>query len=119
MPMHRDMDLIRDLMLRFERNDYSIPQDRTKAEVAYHAKQLIDAGFLVGQIISTPSPGKLEPTAFIIQDLTWKGHDFIETVLENTVWQRAKEHFVEKAVPWTADLILEFLKSKGREALGL
>ena len=120
--MPRDMDLIRELMLRFEQDDLSVPEGRTEGEVAYHVKQLIDGGFLTGQVTSAPtpqSPGRPVPKDYFITDITWKGHDFIKAVREDTVWCRVKDHFREKAIPWTADLILEFLKQKGREALGL
>ncbi len=117
--MPRDMDLIRDLMLRFEQNDTSVPPDRSQQEVAYHVKQLIDEGFVEGRVVMKPSPGKLLPHAYFVHDITWKGHDFIKAVRDDTVWNRAKDHFRKRSVAWTADLILEFLKSSGRAALGL
>lgn len=120
--MPRDMDLIRELMLQFEQGDSSVPEGRTELEVAYHVKQLIDGGFLQGEVLiatTAASPGKPVPKDYFVHDITWKGHDFIKAVREATVWQRVKDHFREKAIPWTADLILEFLKQKGREALGL
>ncbi len=120
--MPRDMDLIRVLMLQFEQGDTSVPEGRTEIEVAYHVKQLIDGGFLEGEVImatTAASPGRPAPRAYFVHDITWKGHDFIKAVREDTVWQRVKDHFRTKAIPWTADLILEFLKSKGRETLGL
>lgn len=120
--MPRDMDLIRELMLQFEQGDTTVPEGRNELEVAYHVKQLIDGGFLQGEVLTATtadSPGKPVPKDYFVYDITWKGHDFIKAVREATVWQRVKDHFREKAIPWTADLILEFLKQKGREALGL
>jgi hypothetical protein len=117
--MPRDMDLIRQLMLRFETGDVSVPDGHTKEEVAYHVKQLIDAGFLDGETIMAPSPGKRLPREYFVRDITWKGHDFIKAVREDTLWNRTKEHFKSKAVPFTIDLILEFIKSQGRARLGL
>ncbi len=38
--MPRDMELIRELVLRFEHDDDSVPEGRTKQEVAYHVKLL-------------------------------------------------------------------------------
>ena len=112
------MELIRELVLRFEHDDDSVPEGRTKQEVAYHVKLLIDGGFVEGDVIMAPSPGKLRPRDYHVKDITWRGHDFIKLVREDTVSRRAKEHFKSKAVPWTADLIMEFLKSHVRAALG-
>ncbi len=117
--MPRDMDLIRQLMLRFEKNITSIPEGRTELEVAYHVKQMIDAGLIDGQVIMAPSPGKRIPRSFVFGDITWRGHDFIEAIRNDTVWARTKEHFIQKSASWTLDLIVEFLKSHGRAALGL
>lgn len=120
--MPRDMDLIRELMLQFEQGDTSVPEGRAELEVAYHVKQLIDGGFVEGEVLTATteaSPGKPVPKDYFVHDITWKGHDFIKAVREATVWQQVKDHFRENAIPWTADLILEFLKQKGREALGL
>ena len=117
--MPRDVDLIRDLILRFEQNGTSVPPGRSQQEVAYHVKQLIDEGFVEGRVVMKPSPGKLLPHSFFINDITWKGHDFSKAVRDESVWCRTKDHFRERSVPWTVDLVLEFLKSGGRAALGL
>jgi hypothetical protein len=74
------MDLIRELMIRFEGNDISVPAGRTAEEVAYHVKQLIDGGFLEGEIVEGPAPGNPGdriPLDYFVHDITWKGHDFV------------------------------------------
>ncbi len=106
-------------MPRFEHGDVSVPERRTKQEVAYHVKQMIEGGLVEGEVVMAPSPGKPAPRDYFLKDITWKGHDFIKLVREDTVWHRTKEHFKSKAVPLTVDPILEFLKSQGRAALGL
>jgi len=117
--MPRDMDLIRELMLRLQHGDQSLPAGRTQKEVAYHIDMLIQDGFLKGVISRKLEKGTKVPDFFHVQDITWKGHDFIKSVEDDTFWQRAKDHFKKHAVAWTADLILEFAKAGGRKALGL
>jgi len=119
--MPRDMDLIRDLMLRFERGDISVPLGHTKVDVAYHVNQLVDEGYIKGTVIKGPLPGtgKSIPLAYIVDDITWKGHDFIKAVRDDVLWHRVKEHFAKKVVPFTADLILTFVKSEGLKAIGM
>ncbi len=116
--MPLNMDLVRELLSRFEKGDDSVPEGRTKQEVAYHVKQMIDGGLLDGQVTMAPSPGKLLPRDYFVKDITWKGHEFIRSVREDTVWHHLKAHFNSKGVALTVDLILEFLKSQARANLG-
>ena len=117
--MPLDMDLVRLLLFQFEKGDDSVPQGHTKQEVAYHVKQMIDGGLVDGDVIMAPSPGKLLPSDYLVKDITWKGHEFIRSIREDTVWHDLKKHFKSKGVALTVDLALEFLKSHGRAALGL
>jgi len=116
------MELIRELMLRFEADDRSLPDGRTGWEVAYHVKQLIDAGLVEGEVVNgfaSDTPGRPIPKDFIIHDITWKGHDFIMAVRDDNVWKRTKDYFRKNAIAWTVDLIVDFLRSQARNALGL
>ena len=88
--MPRDMDLIRELLLRFERGDKSVPPDHTQEEVAYHVELLIDAGFLKGSVVRRAVRGHKVPSAYFVQDITWKGHDFIASIRNDAVWKRTK-----------------------------
>jgi len=117
--MPRDMDLIRELMLRLQHGDQSIPPGRTQKEVAYHVEMLIQEEVLKGIVSKKLEKGTKVPDFFHVQDITWKGHDFIKSVEDDTVWRRTKDHFKKHAVAWTATLILEFLKAEGRKTLGL
>ena len=117
--MPRDMDLIRTLMLNFEHDDTSTPTGYTDEQAAYHVKQLIEEHFLVGEVVMAAARGKKIPVRFFVHDITWKGHDFIKFTRDDTAWRKAKAHLQEKAVPWTIDIILAFLKSESLKALGL
>ena len=117
--MPLNMDLVRELLFRFEHGDDSVPEGRTKLEVAYHVKKMLDGGLVEGRVIEKPSPGKLLPHDYILKDITWKGHEFIRSVREDTVWHHLKDHFKTKGVALTVDLIVEYLKSQAKEKLGL
>ncbi len=81
--MERDMDLVRDLLLKIAANRemdgtcefmYETPQDlgisgHSLDEVAYHIRLLIDEQFVKG-CVTTAFP------MHIISSLTWDGHDF-------------------------------------------
>src|SRR2546422_477481 len=107
--MARDMELIRELMLRLERGERGVPSGKTQEEVAYHIELLIDAGFLKGSVVRRAVRGHKVPSGYFVQDITWKGHDFIASIRDDSVWKRAKDHFLQKGAACTVDLILEWL----------
>jgi hypothetical protein len=42
---------------------------------------------------------------FIAQRLTWEGHEFLDGIRSNSVWERTKKSFREKGVEMTFDLV--------------
>jgi hypothetical protein len=51
--------------------------------------------------------------------LTWKGNDFLDAALDDTVWNRAKGRFARTAGALTFDLLLAALKAEISEHTGL
>jgi hypothetical protein len=115
--MPRDMDLIRELMLRFEHDDTSVPDGSTKQEVAYHVKQMWKSGLIDAEVTEAPSPGKRRPIDFIIHDITPAGHDFITAIRNERFWSKVKDEFRKKAAPATVELIVFVAKQLGRQAV--
>jgi hypothetical protein len=37
--------------------------------------------------------------------LTWEGHDFLDKIRENTMWNRTKNRIKENALPMTLEVI--------------
>jgi hypothetical protein len=83
--MKRDMDLIRDLLLRIEAAPGLSPEecfrpshlyeempDRNSEEIFYHLMLLLDAGFIIGD--------PLAELDFAVERMTWQGHELLETV---------------------------------------
>jgi hypothetical protein len=105
--MPRDMELIRTLLLRFERDDTSIPDGYTQEQVAYHVKQMKLFGLVDAEVIEAPSPGKLKPHSFIVRDLTPEGHDFIAKIRNDTLWSKIKAEVASRGVPLTLDLMIQ------------
>src|SRR4051812_37965842 len=101
--MPRDMDLIRELLLRFEQDDTSIPEGHTQEGVAYHVKQMKLSGLVDAEVIEAPSPGKLRPKSFIVHDLTPAGHDFIAKIRDKGLWGKVKTEMEKRSVPMTFD----------------
>lgn len=93
--MKRNMDLIRDLLLYVEDQPpgeiiQTVTYDDekyTEAEVFGHLKLLINANFIDGKLQMTHDRGGL----FMARDLTMAGHDFIDAIRNDTVWNQTKE----------------------------
>lgn len=115
--MQRDMDLIRDLLLKVEadpmcngRNFVTLDvPGRSIEEVDYHLDLMIQAGYLTGnQTMSTVS----------ISSLTWEGHEFLDNIKDPGIWSKTKER--AKGIPGVALRILaEIATSEIRKHLGL
>lgn len=114
--MKRNWDTIRELLAKVE--ECTLPTDMVRlanfpaerhAEIAYHMALLIEAGLVNGQVVKTIGP---EVKDFFAQRLTWSGHELIDSIRSDTVWNKTKKVFVEKGIDMSFDLI----KSVAKEA---
>jgi hypothetical protein len=85
-------------------------------EVVEHIRLIIDAGLIEGE--AHPNATMSNGGLFIIEGLTWKGHDFLDAARSNTVWNATKGRLA-KAGAWTFGLVLEVLKEETKRQLGL
>jgi Hypothetical protein (DUF2513) len=94
--MKRDLDLIRDILLDVE--NWNIPQPltlgsleyegKTKQEIGYQLELLEDAGYIDARIIKGPE-GITYDDAFIVR-MTMAGHDYLDSVRSQEVWNKTK-----------------------------
>lgn len=128
--MKRDMDLVRELLLRLEpipvrpgatllyghHPDLQV-EGFTPPEINYHLELLRDAKLIRG---SKDQPRLGSGIKF--ESLTWAGHDFLDSVRSPQVWTKTKEG-AEAAGGFTLDLIRDLaksiLKQKLREIVGV
>lgn len=109
--MKRNWDTIRELLTKVE--ECTLPSDVIRldcfpleraSEISYHMTLLIEAGLVNGQLSQTIGP---EIKDFIAQRLTWKGHEFLDAIRSDTVWQKTKKAFVDEGLSMTLDLVKE------------
>jgi Hypothetical protein (DUF2513) len=99
--MERDMELVRKILLVLEQHPRGHAPERLAIEgyddetVGYHV-------FLMGQdqggllhVAVTTVFGGASPQA-LAEHITWKGHEFLDSVKNETVWQRVKAAVVKK-----------------------
>jgi Hypothetical protein (DUF2513) len=107
--MKRDWDTIRELLTKLEECTLptdmlqlsTFPADRA-AEISYHMELLIEAGLVDGKILRILGGG---PYDFFANRLTWNGHEFLDAIRSDTIWQKTKKVFVSKGVSMTFDLV--------------
>lgn len=92
--MKRDMDLVRQLLLRVEESEYGIlGSEDFMAEgweprtVATHMQLLQEAGFLEANLLTHEGQGALRGK---VERLTWAGHDYLDAVRNDTIWNRQR-----------------------------
>ena len=129
--MKRDMELIRKMLLTIE-GQYD-PQDHTsmsqsfiytleggysESEIDYNLVLLYEAGLVKGKYKGAGG-GKIYT---LIEGLTWEGHDFLEDVRSDAVWQGVQVKAQEAGLS-VLNLSFEVLKNLAvsvvKENLGL
>ena len=81
-----------------EETDLSgIPQE----VCVYHRALIIEAGFGTGMI--TESGGM--PHAVVIHRLTWEGHEYLDAVRGEDIWEKTKSVFKKEGLSMTVDLV--------------
>ncbi len=114
--MKRDMDLVRRLLLLIEESTFPgmveiHPGDNgfNSASPLYkHWGLLMEAGLIRGEVKSSGTSGENE-LYYMDADLTWKGHDFLDSVRDPEIWAKTKKG-AESAKGFTFDLIADLAK---------
>lgn len=107
--MKRNWDTIRDILIRLE----EMPPEKgslrlsdfpegNNYEYSYHTEILIESGLIYGNMSKTIGGGAND---FIAIRLTWDGHEFIDGIRSDKVWEKAKKSFVKDGLSMTLDLV--------------
>lgn len=121
--MKRNWDTIRELLTKVE-ECCSRPVDSVRLasfptgrdiEISYHMALLIEAGLVNGQISKSLNQ---EVNDFLARRLTWEGHEFLDSIRNDTVWAKTKNAFLDKGVEMSFDLVKAFAKELIKETLG-
>lgn len=114
--MKRNWDIIRDVLIetealnsaQFETIQYGPTSESEKPEKDAHGVLLWKAGFIEGIDASC-----MDGDAILAQGLTWNGHELLETIRSQAVWECIKVTAREKGIELTFDAV----KALGKIAL--
>jgi hypothetical protein len=127
--MKRDFDLIRHLLKRLEELPFETGETHwiqvdepffqfenySEGQIANHFDLLTKAGFVDGKFESINGE-------FRYQGITWKGHDFLDSVRDDEIWEKTKAG-AKAAGGFTTDLLGDlakgFIKTKIKSLTGV
>jgi hypothetical protein len=107
--MERNWDMIREILIKFEELGpetgaiqlSAFPPEKAY-EYSYHMELLIEAGLIDGQMVKTMGR---HAQGFLARRLTWEGHEFLDAIRSDTVWNKTKKSFVKGGLSMTFDLV--------------
>jgi DNA-binding transcriptional ArsR family regulator len=107
------MEVIRSILLAKESSDRPVVKVEgiDKQKFSYHVKLLLDAGYIEGSIAEDSN---WLPVDAVVKDVTWSGHEFIEVMKDDTVWEKVKTSIIDTGKSWSMDILFELLKDAAR-----
>jgi|SRR6185437_3935760 len=104
--MKRDMELVRKILFALESGQQNAAfagyDDDT---VKYHKALVIEAGLTEGSSLKSGTGNREVPAAVMLTKLTWAGHEFLDTIRNDTVWAKTKQTFASKGLDMTLELV--------------
>ncbi len=106
--MQRDMELIRKILFKIEEMvdntaKYNIKIDGyTMDQIAYHCAILYEGGYVFNYKVQY-SDNKVH--YFEVGRLTWEGHEFLDKIREESIWNDTKNAIKEKGLPLVFDIV--------------
>jgi len=120
--MKRDMELVRAILLAMEASPHGFaPLPFTVAGydqgVIEHHVWLMEQGQLV-TAEETTALGDASPLAMPLS-ITWRGHDFLDTVRTDRVWLKVKAELKDRAMSLPFELLTDLAMKIAKSYVGL
>lgn len=110
--MTRDWEIIRAILVRLEESDTPNSTVNMKdfdsieeQNAAYNIRLLRDENCIEANILES-STGDNHIAAAIARRLTPKGHDLLDSIRNESVWNQTKDKFQSKGLDMTIDLVI-------------
>jgi Hypothetical protein (DUF2513) len=121
--MKRDMDLIRKILIKIEdlpTYDKQVEievKDYAPENIQYHLKLLHDAKFI--EVLNDGTSELWVKVNITPTSLSWEGHEFLDAIRNETVWNKTKEIVKEKGVGLAFGIIKDLAIQIARQMVGL
>jgi hypothetical protein len=113
--MKRDFDLVREILFYFENRVDSGVDENVQIEgydekiIAYHNRILYDAGFIRCESVRSSTSGD-RVIRVLPFELTWNGHEFLDKIRSDTIWNNIKAYSKEKGLTLSFNIVNELAK---------
>ena len=91
---------------KFEIEGYSYEQ------IDYHIELCLDAGLIEAEKLATKGG-----VTYYVKRLTWRGHEFLDNIRNDTVMKKVKKTIQEKGGSFAFEAIIEFASATARGLL--
>ena len=122
--MVRNWEIIRSVLLKLEEGKtarLAVQADHIEGfapqEVAYNMALMKDAGLIDG-LIRYSSEGDGGIAIALVQGMTSKGHDLLDSIRNDGIWSDVKKRFKEKGLDMTIDLVMKVSGGLAAAVLG-
>lgn len=118
--MKRDMNLIRQILLWTEKQEHAYFSSNpniegyTPEQIGYHVYLMGQAGLV--QIIDRSAMGMTSPFG-IIREVTWAGHEFIDAIKDDALWNKATSTILKEGTSFTFESIKSWLTAQISQTL--
>lgn len=102
------MELIRKILFRIEDTvdnvvEYDLEiEGYTKEQVAYHCSILYEGGYIHAY---KGIYAEDELSSFGVGRLTWEGHEFLDKIREDNIWNKTKSAIADLGLPFVFDIV--------------
>lgn len=119
----RDMDLVREILLWAEKGGSATDAPKVdQVKLAYHCHIMSDGQLIdgTGELYRRYGPTAGWNAGIIqVKGLTWKGHEFLEAMRNETTWTKVKEIFGKHGAPFLTELLMSAAKTIVAKQIGL
>ena len=113
----RDMDTVRELLMRIELGEDDILAERGSAE-EHHLLLLKDARFIDSQIDEFPMTMDGDRTLWMRLMLTWAGCEYLDSVRDEGKWEKVKRLIASKGESASVETVKAAVALLVRQAFG-
>ena len=117
--MKRNMGVIRDILLAVEsdRDPNEIPGHDAET-LRYHQALVVEANLVNGTVDDTVSNTTNIPSMVFLRNLTWQGHEFIDSVREESIWNTIKSEFRDASLETVVKVSKQLAEGWAKKKVG-
>jgi Hypothetical protein (DUF2513) len=122
--MKRDWDVIRKILIALESKTDRAPlrpediSDVDSNLAAYNMHLLMQSNFIEGSASQSIGMGYQQPP-IVGLSLTWRGHELLDSIRQDTTWNHVKTTAKEKGLDLTIDVVAAIVKAYISARIGL